>query len=262
MQFRRNSVDYLGNKTNLRRCCCCSVTQPCLTLYNSMDCSKAGFPSLSPSICSKSCPLSQWCHPTFSTSVASFSCPRSFLASGSFPVSWLVTSGGQSIGVPTSALDLPMNIQGWFPLALTGVISLLSKELSRVFSNTTVGESISSLVLSFLCGPTLPSVHDYWKNHSCDYTDLCCKVMSLHFSTLSRFVIAFLPRRKHLLISWVQSLSTVILEPKKISDLTNPLVVPSIHTPSISCTSLITPFSHKLPPAYRVKSNQITPFPL
>ena len=168
MQFRRNSVDYLGNKTNLRRCCCCSVTQPCLTLYNSMDCSKAGFPSLSPSICSKSCPLSQWCHPTFSTSVASFSCPRSFLASGSFPVSWLVTSGGQSIGVPTSALDLPINIQGWFPLALTGVISLLSKELSRVFSNTTVGESISSLVLSFLCGPTLPSVHDYWKQHSLD----------------------------------------------------------------------------------------------
>ena len=129
----------LGNKTNLRRRCCCSVTQPCLTLYNSMDCSKAGFPSLSPRICSKSCPLSQWCHPTFSTSVASFSsCPRSFLASGCFPVSWLATSGGQSIGVPTSALDLPMNIQGWFPLALTGVISLLSKELSRVFSNTTV----------------------------------------------------------------------------------------------------------------------------
>ena len=66
----------------------------------------------------------------------------------------------------------------------------------------------------------LPSVHDYWKNHSFDYTDLCCKVMSLHFSTLSRFVIAFLPRRKHLLISWVQSLSTVILEPKKIKSVT------------------------------------------
>ena len=81
--------------------------------------------------------LSRWCHPTVSSSVAPFpSCPQSFPPLGSFPVSWLFTSGGQSIGVSTSVL--PMNSQGWFPLGLTGMISLQSKGLSRVFSNTTI----------------------------------------------------------------------------------------------------------------------------
>ena len=86
-----------------------------------------------------SCPLSCWCHPTISSSVAPFSsCPQSFPASGSFSVSRLVTSGGQSIGASVSASVLLMNIQGWFPLELTSLISLLSKGLSRVFSSTTV----------------------------------------------------------------------------------------------------------------------------
>ena len=94
-------------------------------------------PSLSPRVCSNSCPWSQWCNPTISFSVTPFSsCPQSFPASGSFPVSWLLASGGQSIRA--SASVLPMNIQGWFLLGLTGLISLLSKALSRVFSNTTV----------------------------------------------------------------------------------------------------------------------------
>ena len=93
-------------------------------------------PSLSPKICSNSCPLSWWYHPTISSSVVPFSCLQSFPASGSFPVSWLFTSSGHSIGA--SALVLPMNIQDWFPLGLTGLISLQSKGLSRVFSNTTV----------------------------------------------------------------------------------------------------------------------------
>jgi len=93
-------------------------------------------PSLSPWVCSNSYPLSQWCHPT---SVIPFSsCPQSFSASGSFPVSQLFASGGQSIGASASALVLPVNIQGWFPLGLTGWISLLSKGHSRVFSSTTV----------------------------------------------------------------------------------------------------------------------------
>ena len=84
-----------------------------------------------------SSPLSRWCHPTISSSVILFSfCAQSFSASGSFPVSQLFTLGGQSIGVPSSVL--PMNIQGWFPLGLTDLISLLSKGLSRVFSSTTV----------------------------------------------------------------------------------------------------------------------------
>ena len=96
-------------------------------------------PSLSPRVCSNSCPMSRWCHPTISSSVAPFSsCPKSFSASGSFPVSQLFTSGGKSIGASASASVLPMNIQGWFPLGLTGLISLLSIGLLRVFSNTTV----------------------------------------------------------------------------------------------------------------------------
>ena len=84
-------------------------------------------------------PLSRWCHPTISSSVIPFSsCPQSFAASESFPMSWLFTSDGQSIGVSASALVLPINIQDWFPLGWTGRISLQSKGLSRVFSNTTV----------------------------------------------------------------------------------------------------------------------------
>jgi len=78
---------------------------------------------LSPGACSNSCPSSQWCHPTISSFVAPFSCPQSFPASGSFPVSQLFTSGGQNIGASASATVVSMNIQGWFPLGLTGLIS-------------------------------------------------------------------------------------------------------------------------------------------
>ena len=86
-----------------------------------------------------SCPLSQWCHPTISSSVVPISsCPQSFPTSGSFQISQVSTSGGQSTGVLASTSVLPMNIQDWFSLWLTGLISLLSKGLSRVFSNTTV----------------------------------------------------------------------------------------------------------------------------
>ena len=81
-------------------------------------------------------------------------------------------------------------------------------------------KSINSLVLSLLYAPALTSIHDYWKSHSFDYTDLCRKMMSLLLNTLSRFVIAFLPRSKHVLISWLQSLSTLILEPKKMASVT------------------------------------------
>ena len=82
--------------------------------------------SLSPKVCSNSCPLNWWCHPTISSSVAPFSsCPQSFPASGSFPMSKLFASGGQSIGASASASVLPMNIQGWFPLGLTGELNLL-----------------------------------------------------------------------------------------------------------------------------------------
>ena len=116
----------------------------CSVLFNSLQChglqhSRHSCPLQSPRVCSNSYPLSQWCHPTISSSVIPFfSYLQSFPASGSFLMSQLFASGGQSIGALASASVLPMNIQGWFPLGLTGLISLLSKELSRVFSSTTV----------------------------------------------------------------------------------------------------------------------------
>ena len=120
----------------------------------------------SPRACSNSCPLSQRCHPTISSSVIPFSsCLQSFPASGPFLMSWLFTSGGQSIGASSSAL--PMNNQDWLPLALTGLTSLQSKGLSRVFSNTTVWK-----YWFFSTQPSLWSNYHthtyYWKNHSFD----------------------------------------------------------------------------------------------
>ena len=125
-------------------------------------------PLPTPRACSKSCPLSWRCHPTISSSVIPFSsCLQSFPASGSFSMNQFFASGGQSIGVSASASVLPMNIQNWYPLGLTGWISLQSKRLSRVFSNTTF-QKYQFLALSFLYSPTLTSIHDYWKNHSFD----------------------------------------------------------------------------------------------
>ena len=95
-------------------------------------------PSPTPGACSNSCPLSRWCCPTYSSSVIPFSCLQSFPAWGSFQMSQFFTSGGQTIGVSASASILPVNIQDWFPLGWTGWISLQSKGLSRVFSNTIV----------------------------------------------------------------------------------------------------------------------------
>ena len=125
-------------------------------------------PSLSPKVCSNSCPLTWWCHPTISSSVTLFFCLRSFPASGYFPVSWLFTTGDQSIEASTSASVLPMNIQGWCPVGLTGLISMQSEGLKVESSSAPQFESISS-VLSLPHGPTLTSVHDYWKNHSSHY---------------------------------------------------------------------------------------------
>ena len=130
-------------------------------------------PSLSPGVNSSSYPLSQWCHPTSSFSVTCLLLLPSFPASGSFPMSQLFTSGNQSIGVSASASVLPMNIQGWFPLGLTSLISLLFKWLSRVFSSTTVqkyqffGTQPSLWSNSHICTWLLD-------NHHCfDYMDLC-----------------------------------------------------------------------------------------
>ena len=100
---------------------------------------QASCPSLFPRVCSNSCPLSWWCHPTISSSVTLFSfCLQSFLSQEFCPSSRLFSSGGQNIGASASVSALPMNIQGWFPLGMTDLISLLSKWLSKVFSSTTV----------------------------------------------------------------------------------------------------------------------------
>ena len=112
----------------------------CLTLCDPWTAACQAFLSFTISwVCSNSYPLGWWCHATISSSVVPFSFfPQSCSASGSFPVSWLFASGGQSIGASVSASVFPMKIQGWFPLGLTGLISLQSKGLSRVFSNTRV----------------------------------------------------------------------------------------------------------------------------
>ena len=107
-------------------------------------------------------------HPTISSSIVPFSCLQSFPASGSFLMSQFFESVGQTTGASASTSVLPMNIQDWFPLGLRGLISLQPKRLSRIFSNTTVEIHQFELVLSFLFGPVLTCIHDYWQNHSFD----------------------------------------------------------------------------------------------
>ena len=151
-------------------------------------------PSPTPRTCSNSWPLSWWCHPTISSSVVPFSsCLQSFPASGSFQISQFFAWGDQSIGASASASVLPMNIQGWFPLGLTGLISLLSKGLSRVFSNTTVQKHqfFGTFFIVQLSHPYMTT----GKTIALTRRTFVDKVMSLLFM-LSRFVIAFLPRSK------------------------------------------------------------------
>ena len=139
-----------------------------------MDCSTPGFPVLH---CLQEFAqihvYIQGCHLTISSSASPFSsCSQSFQTWWSFPMSRLFASGGQSIGASTSASFLPMNIQGWFPLGLTGLSCFLFKGLSRVFFSTTI-KKYQLFSLTFLYGPALTSVNDYWKNHSFNYTDFC-----------------------------------------------------------------------------------------
>ena len=130
--------------------------------------------SPTPRNCSNSYPSSRWCHPTISSSVVPFtSCLQSFPASGSFPMSQLFASGVQRIGVSASTSVLPMNIQNWFPLGWTGWISLQSKGLSRVFSDTTVQKrqffgipNSHNPYMTFFIAQLSQFIHDYQKNHS------------------------------------------------------------------------------------------------
>ena len=151
------------------------------------------------SVCSNSCPLRQWCHSTISSSVASFSCLQPFPRSESFPMSWLFASGAQSIGASTSASVLPVNIQGWFPLRLTGLISLLFKGHLSLLQHHIPKASIFPCSAFFVVQLSHP-----YMTPVLTMQNFVGKVRSLLFTMLSRFGIAFLPRSKHLLFSWLQ----------------------------------------------------------
>ena len=131
-----------------------------LQLHEQQD-ARSPCPSPTPRVYPNSCPLSRWCHPTVSSSVVPFSShTQSFPASGSFQMSQFFTSGGQSIGASASSSVLPMSIQSWFPLRLTGLISCCPKD-SQVSSLAPQFENTNSLVLSLLHGPTVTSIYDY-----------------------------------------------------------------------------------------------------
>ena len=149
--------------------CCCSVTQSCLTFCGPMDRSTPGFPVLFhlPEF-AHSCPLSRWCHPTILSSVIPFSCLQSFPEAGSFPMSLFFTSCGQNIGASFSIS--PSNEYSRLISYRIDWFNLLTVQES---SPTPQFKTINSLVLNLLYGPTLTSIHDYWKNHRFKYMDLC-----------------------------------------------------------------------------------------
>ena len=161
-------------------------------------------PSPTSGVHSDSSPSSQWCHPAISSSVIPFSsCPQSLPASESFPMSQLFAWGGQSIGVSASTSVLPMNTQDWSPLGWNCWISLQSKGLERVFFNTTVQKH--QFFSAQLSSPSNSHTHTWLLKKTIALTrwSFVGKVMSLLFNMLSRLVITFPPRSKHLLISHI-----------------------------------------------------------
>ena len=185
------------------------------------------YPSLSPGVYSDSCLLSWWCYLTIlSSATRFFSCPQSLKASGSFPMSRFFAWGGQSI--KASASVLPTNIQGWFPLGLAGFFLLgvqgtLKSLLQHYNSKASILYSAFFMVqLSHLYTTTgKATAFTMWT--------FAGNVMSLLLNTLSRSVVVFLPRSKCLLISWLQSLSAVILEAKKIKSVSVYTLPPFIY---------------------------------
>ena len=188
---------------------------------NGLQHTRPPHPSTTPGSYSNSCPQSKWYHPAISSSVIHFSSHlQSFTASGSFPMSQFFILGGQSIGASASASVLPMNIQGWFSfrtdwfdlLAVQGTLKSLLQHLSSKASilqhSAFFMVQVSHLYMT--TGKTIALTRQ----------PCVGKMMSLLFNTLSRFVITFLPRSKSLVISWLQSPCTVILEPKKIKSVT------------------------------------------
>ena len=179
--------------------------------------------SPTPGACSNSYPSSWWCHPTILSSVVPLSsCLQSFPASGSFQMSQFFASGGQSIRVSASASVLPKNNQDWFPSGLNGLISLQSKGLSKSLLQH---HSSKASILQHSELSLQSNSHPYvttGKTIALTRRTFVGKVMSLLLNMPSRLVITFLSRSKHLLISWLQSPSAVILEPRKIKSATVP----------------------------------------
>ena len=198
--------------------CCCSVAKSCPTLCDPVDCSTPGFPVIHylPEFAETRVhwigDAIQPSHPLLpSSSALSLSQHQ-----GLFHLIGSSHQVGKVVELPVLASVLPMNIQGWFPLGLTGLILLLSEGLSRIFSSTTVWKN-----------PFFGAQTSLWSNShirtwllkkivTLSIWAFVSKVIFLLFNTLSRFVIAFLPRSKHLLILWLQSLSLLILEPEQI----------------------------------------------
>ena len=179
-------------------------------------------PSPSSEVGSNLRPSRQWWHPTISPSSALFSfCIQCYPASGSFPMSQF-SSGGQSIGVSSSD-----SVQDWFPLGLTALISLLSKGLRSLLRHQNSKASILRCLPFFMVQLSHPYMTT-GKTIALTRWTFVSKVMSLLFNMLSRFIIGFLPRNKHLLISQLQSPSAVILEPKKIKSVTTSTFSPSV----------------------------------
>ena len=186
----------------------CSVVSDSLW-PNGLQHARLPCPSPTTRAWSNSCSMSWWCHPSFSSSVIPFSsCLQSFPASGSFLMSQFFKSGGQSIGA--SASVIPMNIQDWFHLGWTGLISLQSERLSRVFSNiTTQKQQLFGTQLSLQSNSHITT----GKTIALTSWIFVGKVISPLFNMLPKLVIAFLSSSKRLLISWLQSPITMILEP-------------------------------------------------
>ena len=205
--------------------CCCSVTKLCSTICNHVDCSTPVFPvhhQLPELAQTHVHRVGDAIEPSSAIPFSSYL--QSFLASGSFPVSQFFAPGGQSIGASVQPQSFQRVFRDDF-LWVWLVGSSFSPRDSQESSPTPQFKSINSSILSFLYGPTLPSVRDYWKTICLTIQTFVSKVMSLLFNMLSRLVIAFLPRSKYFLNSW---LSTVTLGSEKIKSLTVSFVSPTI----------------------------------
>ena len=175
------------------------------------------------------CSLSQWCHPTISFSVIPFSfCPQSFLASGSFQMSHLFASGYQSIGVSASASVLPMNTHDWSPLRWTWLDVLAVQGTLKSLLQYHSSKTSMLRCSAFFTVQVSQRYMTTGKTIALTRRTFVDKVMSLLLNMLSSLVRTFLPRSKRLLISWLQSPSAVILEPRKIKSATVSTVSPSI----------------------------------